>query len=78
MIAAGANAKAPSTHMGHSTIGITLDRDGYRMPENESESAGTLDAHAARPAGTSEPGWCRSRAERPGSSRTPTDQIPHG
>ena len=51
MIAAGVNAKAPSTYMGHATIGITLDRNGHLMPGSEDEAAGMLDAYPAR-AGT--------------------------
>jgi integrase len=43
MIAAGVNAKALSTYMGHSTITITLDRYGHLMPGNESEAAHMLD-----------------------------------
>jgi hypothetical protein len=35
MIAAGVNAKALNTHMGHSSITITYDRYGYLMPSNE-------------------------------------------
>jgi integrase len=48
MIAAGVNAKALSTYMGHSTITITLDRYGHLMPGNEVEAAGLLDAYLAR------------------------------
>src|SRR4051794_5607044 len=39
MIAAGSNAKALSTYMGHSSITITLDRYGHLMPGNETEAA---------------------------------------
>jgi integrase len=45
MIAAGVNAKALSTYMGHANIGITLDRYGHLMPGNEDEAAGLLDAY---------------------------------
>jgi integrase len=45
MIAAGVNAKALSTYMGHAKIAITLDRYGHLMPGNEGEAAGLLDAH---------------------------------
>lgn len=45
MIAAGVNAKALSTYMGHSSIAITLDRYGHLMPGNEEEAAGLLDAY---------------------------------
>lgn len=39
MIAAGVNAKALSTYMGHSSITVTLDRYGHLMPGNEREAA---------------------------------------
>ena len=45
MIAAGVNAKALSTYMGHATIAITLDLYGHLMPGNESEAAGMLDTY---------------------------------
>jgi integrase len=45
MIAAGVNAKALSTFMGHAKIGITLDRYGHLMPGSEDEAAGLLDAY---------------------------------
>jgi integrase len=48
MIAAGVNAKALSTYMGHSNIAITLDRYGHLMPGNEEQAAGLLDAYLAR------------------------------
>jgi len=41
-IAAGVNAKALSTYMGHANIGITLDRYGHLMPGNEAEAASLL------------------------------------
>jgi len=44
MIAAGVNAKALSTYMGHANIAITLDKYGHLMPGNEAEAAGMLDA----------------------------------
>jgi integrase len=47
-IAAGANAKALSTYMGHATISITLDRYGHLMPGNEAEFAGLFDEYLAR------------------------------
>jgi integrase len=50
MIAAGVNAKALSTYMGHANIAITLDRYGHLMPGNEQEAAGLLDAYLARAA----------------------------
>ncbi|HVF79428.1 MAG TPA: site-specific integrase, partial [Solirubrobacteraceae bacterium] len=45
MIAAGVNAKALSTYMGHANISITLDRYGHLMPGNEAEAATLLDAY---------------------------------
>lgn len=48
MIAAGVNAKALSTHMGHASVTITLDRYGHLMPGNEEQAAGLLDAYLAR------------------------------
>jgi integrase len=52
MIAAGVNAKALSTFMGHANISITLDRYGHLMPGVEAQAAGLMDAYleAARPA----------------------------
>ncbi|MBN1609255.1 MAG: site-specific integrase [Polyangiaceae bacterium] len=51
MIAAGVNAKALSTYMGHSTITITLDRYGHLMPGNEGEAAGMLATYLERERG---------------------------
>jgi len=51
MIAAGANAKALSTYMGHSSITITLDRYGHLFPGNEQEAAGLLDSCPKRSTG---------------------------
>jgi integrase len=48
MIAAGVNAKALSTYMGHSSITVTFDLYGHLMPGNEAEAAGLLDAYLAR------------------------------
>ena len=45
MIDAGANPKALSTYMGHSTITITIDRYGHLMPGNEQEAADRFDAY---------------------------------
>jgi len=47
MIAAGANAKALSTYLGHANIAITMDRYGHLMPGNEAQAAGLLDAFLA-------------------------------
>lgn len=48
MIAAGVNAKALATFMGHSSVQTTLDRYGHLMPGSEDEAAGLLDAYLER------------------------------
>jgi len=48
MIAAGVNAKALATYMGHASVTITLDRYGHLMPGNEDDAAALLDAYIAR------------------------------
>jgi integrase len=53
MIAAGVNAKALSTFMGHANIGITLDLYGHLMPGSQAEAATLLDAYLAREVGGS-------------------------
>lgn len=50
MIAAGVNAKALSTFMGHANIGITMDLYGKLFPGSEVEAASLLDAYLAREA----------------------------
>ena len=45
MIAAGVNAKALCTYMGHANIATTMDRYGHLMPGNEAEAADLLDAY---------------------------------
>jgi integrase len=45
MIAAGVNAKALSTFMGHANISITLDRHRHLMPGSEDEAAEMQDAY---------------------------------
>ena len=45
MIAAGVNAKALATYMGHSSITITLDRYGHLMPGNEQQAAHMLSSY---------------------------------
>jgi integrase len=52
MIAAGVNAKALSTYMGHSSITITLDRYGHLMPGNERDSVELLDVYLEGAHGT--------------------------
>jgi integrase len=53
MIAAGVNAKALSTFMGHANISITLDRYGHLMPGSEAEAANLLSAYLERGNGNS-------------------------
>ena len=45
MIAAGVNAKALSTYLGHSSIQLTFDLYGHLMPGNEAEAASMLDSY---------------------------------
>ena len=48
MIAAGVNAKAHSTFMGHANITVTLDKYGHLFPGSEEEAADLLDAYLER------------------------------
>jgi len=48
MIAAGVNAKALSTYMGHASVTITYDRYGHLMPGNEGEAAALMDSYLAQ------------------------------
>jgi len=45
MIAAGVNAKALSSFMGHSSIKVTFDLYGHLMPGTEAEAAVLLDSY---------------------------------
>jgi integrase len=45
MIAAGVNAKALCSYMGHHSVTVTYDRYGHLMPGNEADAAGLLDAY---------------------------------
>ncbi len=51
LIAAGVNAKAITTYMGHASIQTTYDLYGKLMPGSEAEAAALVDADraAARP-----------------------------
>lgn len=55
MIAAGVNAKALATYMGHASVTITLDRYGHLMPGNENQAAALLDAYVAQAKAASPP-----------------------
>lgn len=48
LIAAGVNAKAITTYMGHASIQTTYDVYGKLMPGSESEAAALVDAYLAR------------------------------
>lgn len=48
MIAAGVNARALCSYMGHASVTITYDRYGHLMPGNEDEAAALLDAYLER------------------------------
>jgi integrase len=48
MIAAGVNAKALQTFMGHASITVTLDLYGHLFPGSEDEAAVLLDAYLER------------------------------
>ena len=54
MIAAGVNAKALSSYLGHSSVMITFDRYGHLMPGNEDEASALLDAYLERADGRRE------------------------
>lgn len=49
MIAAGVNAKALSSFMGHASITVTFDLYGHLMPGTEAEGAALLDAYLEDP-----------------------------
>jgi hypothetical protein len=74
MIAAGVNAKALSTYMGHATISITLDRYGHLMPGSESDAASLLDAYLARLVPVS----CQPCSDSGGLEATHGGSIAHG
>jgi integrase len=44
-IAAGVNAKALTTYMGHASIQVTFDRYGHLMPGSQDEAASLLDSY---------------------------------
>jgi integrase len=48
MIAAGVGAKALSTYLGHSSIGVTIDVYAHLFPGSEDEAAELVDAYLAR------------------------------
>jgi integrase len=50
-IAAGVNAKALATYLGHSSITVTLDRYGHLFPGSEDEAVALVDAYLERATG---------------------------
>jgi integrase len=50
-IAAGVNAKALSTFLGHASIQITLDRYGHLFPGSEDEAVALVDPYLERATG---------------------------
>lgn len=48
MIAAGVNARALTTYMGHASVTVTYDLYGHLMPGNENDAAALLDAYLER------------------------------
>jgi integrase len=50
LIAAGVNAKAVTTYMGHSSVDITFDRYGHLFPGNEDQAAGLVNDYLRRAA----------------------------
>jgi integrase len=66
MIAAGVNAKALSTFMGHTTISITLDRYGHLFPGSEGEAAQLLD------------GYLNAQEERAAARARAAETVPTG
>ena len=52
-IAAGVNAKALSSYLGHASVTITYDRYGHLMPGSEDEAVALVDAYLERSTGAS-------------------------
>jgi integrase len=48
LIAAGVNAKAITSYLGHASIQTTFDLYGHLMPGNEEESVALVDAYLER------------------------------
>ncbi len=48
MIAAGVNARALCSYMGHTSVTISYDRYGHLMPGNEDEAAALLNPYLER------------------------------
>ena len=86
MIAAGVNAKALATYLGHANIAITFDRYGHLMPGNEAQARGlaaptspsmTSSSRAHSRAHRSEKmAVCRDNAPRSAVSKTVVGATP--
>jgi integrase len=76
MIAAGVNAKALSTYMGHANISITLDRYGHLMPGNEEEAAGLLDGYLTAQRERADDQARRATGAQTGAQEVPVTQKP--
>jgi integrase len=48
LIAAGVNAKAITSYLGHASIQTTFDLYGHLMPGNEDEAVALVDAYLKR------------------------------
>lgn len=48
LIAAGVNAKAITSYLGHASIQATFDLCGHLMPGNEAEAVALVDAYLER------------------------------
>ena len=76
MIAAGVNAKALSTIMGHATIAFTFDVSGHLMPGGEHEARERIDGYRDRLDGAPHlRQWagsaCQSAKDQRGSAQDP-------
>jgi integrase len=54
LIAAGVNAKALSTYVGHADIATTFNKYGHLMPGNEDQAVGLLDAYLTAATGAAQ------------------------
>ncbi len=81
-IAAGVNAKALSTFLGHSSITVTIDRYGHLMPGSEEEAAGLLDSYLTAERKRAEEKARKAGGELPGAQtgaqESETVASPHG
>ena len=71
MIAAGVNAEALQTFMGHSSITVTLDRYGHLFPGSEQGAPNLLDAYLVEAAARGRAGGGRALWEKCGKKHPP-------